>query len=111
MLASYKVSDSLFLTGSGKGVSANKSDNGNVTQSRSCKSDFNFCLLNARSLKDKLNMVQEFRDDRKIDVMFFTECWLKDDDTAAIGQLENGGTSNSLTNLEIPDKVVESDVY
>ena len=34
-------------------------------------------------------MVQEFRDDRKIDVMFFTECWLKDD-TAAIGHLENG---------------------
>ena len=54
-------------------------------------------LWNSQSLKNKLNTCQDYRDDHDLDCMFFTESWLKEDDTVAIGQLENQGYYKFIT--------------
>ena len=61
------------------------------------KQNIKLCLWNAQSLKNKLNLVQDYRNEHSLDIMLLTECWLKDDDTAAIGQLENNGEYKFIT--------------
>jgi exonuclease III len=48
-------------------------------------------LWNAQSLKNKLNVLHDFRHEHDLDIILLTECWLKSDDTAVISQLENNG--------------------
>jgi hypothetical protein len=49
------------------------------------------CLWNAQSLRAKTELVQDYCRDENIDLFLVTESWLKDDDLAVIGELENSG--------------------
>ena len=64
---------------------------GNSTHTKLMRSNLNFCLWNAQSVNNKLEVVQDYCNEHNLDIMLLTECWLKDDDIAAIGQLENRG--------------------
>ena len=37
-------------------------------------------LLNARSLKNKVNLINEYMSEKNVDIMLFTECWLSSGD-------------------------------
>lgn len=47
-------------------------------------------IFNARSLKNKTDLVNDYRSEHNLDIMLFTECWLNDSDPE-IGEFENNG--------------------
>ena len=55
------------------------------------KSNLKLCVWNAQSLGNKINLVHDYRKEHDLDIMLFTESWLKLEDTVAVGQLENFG--------------------
>ena len=55
------------------------------------------CLWNSQSLRNKLNIVDDYRKENHLDIMVFTESWLKEDEMVAIGQLENAGNYKYIT--------------
>ena len=57
----------------------------------------NICAWNARSLGNKLDLIHDYRSEHNLDIMLFTESWLKLSDTAEIGQLENFGEYKFIT--------------
>ena len=61
------------------------------------KHDVKFCVWNAQSLGNKLNLVRDYREEHDLDIMLFTESWLKLNDTVAIGRLENFGEYKFIT--------------
>ena len=54
-------------------------------------------LWNARSLKNKTMVVNEYKNEHNLDILFFTESWLKPDDQMEIGEIENAGEFKFLT--------------
>ena len=54
-------------------------------------------LWNARSLKNKTDLVHDYLSDHNLDLMLFTECWLNGNDLAA-RKLENNGTFRLMLN-------------
>ena len=46
-----------------------------------------------------MDLVHDYRVEHDLDLMLFTESWLKLNDTAEIGQLENFGQYNFITQL------------
>ena len=48
-------------------------------------------LLNAQSLRNKIHTITDYRTEKNLDIIFFTESWLKSHDLYEIGQLENNG--------------------
>ena len=74
------------------GIAKNRNFQSSTRKNLSRKQDIiKGCLWNARSIKNKLHVIQDYRKDNNLDIMFLTECWLKDDDIAVIGELENNG--------------------
>ena len=60
-----------------------------VSNSKNASSYLKICLWNAQSLKNKSDIVIDYRAEHDLDVLLFTECWLKQSDHTAIGLLEN----------------------
>ena len=60
------------------------------SHSNGCKS-LSFALLNAQSLRNKVHIINEFKSEHNLDIFFFTESWLKYNDSYEIGLLENNG--------------------
>lgn len=57
-----------------------------------------FCLWNARSLKQKTQLVNDYRIQKGIDMFLVTETWLKSDDAVEIGEVECNGVCRYLSN-------------
>jgi exonuclease III len=74
-------------------------DNGKIAHSLSKNLSIKFALWNAQSIRNKLDPVHDYMHEHNLDLMMFTECWLKDDDIAAIGQLENYGEFKLINKL------------
>ena len=55
-----------------------------------------FCLWNAQSLHHKLT--KSYIDENDIDLYFIVETWLNNDETAVIGELEDGGRFRMINN-------------
>ena len=100
LLASKKCSD-VFLKNHTSRVSAYGTKiNAKVKYTKlSSKSQsyLKFCVWNAQSLGNKMDLVHDYRVEHDLDLMLFTESWLKLNDTAEIGQLENFGQYNFIT--------------
>jgi exonuclease III len=65
----------------------------NQSQSRSDYSNksLKVCLWNAQSLRNKTEIVKDFRHEFDIDMFLLVETWIKEKDIVEIGELENDG--------------------
>ena len=58
-------------------------------------------LWNAQSIRCKTEMTLNVMNDSNIDIYYIVESWLKDDDLAVIGALEDGGTHRLINKPRI----------
>ena len=82
---------------------ANKSDLATVSVGESNKlcrpntSKIKMSLWNARSLKNKANMVHDYLNEHELDIMLFTECWINGNDLE-FKKLENNSIYRFILN-------------
>ena len=62
------------------------------------KNQLTLCLWNAQSLRHKTQLVKSYIDENDIDLYFIVETWLSNDETAVIGELEDGGKFRMINN-------------
>ena len=68
-----------------------------VTKQRQ-KHQLTLCLWNAQSLRHKAQLTKSYMEENEIDLYFIVETWLNSDDTAVIGELEDGGRFRLINN-------------
>ena len=62
------------------------------------KNQLTLCLWNAQSLRHKTQLLNSYIDENDIDLYFIVETWLNNDETAVIGELEDGGRFRMINN-------------
>ena len=73
------------------------SQNVNSSPKLNGNKDLKVSLWNARSLGNKIDLVNDYLGSENLDLMFFTECWLKPDDIQC-RELENNGNFSFILN-------------
>lgn len=84
-------SNTLSRQNIGSGINGLINGKTNVNQD-----SLNLALWNAQSLKQKINLIKDFKLENNLDLIFITESWLKNEDVVEIGQLLDNGTYKFL---------------